>query len=135
MHFRNHILLYVLVPLIVLSAGVSYYHFILANEYVVEYEGECDPTTESCFEGCEDDTCENTYPYKVMEKRASSVRAACGTDITDCADASVCLPDDLECSIEYCDPSTLDEGEYCFSAEVEESEEGSADEEQIEVTS
>lgn len=134
MHLRNHILLYILLPLVVISATVSYYHFILANEYVVEYEAECDPATESCFEGCEDDTCESTYPYKIMEKRASSILSTCGSDITDCPEANGCLDSDLECSVEYCDQESLGEGESCFVAEVEEvdTEEEILDEESVE---
>ena len=114
MHFRKHILLYTLLPLLVITTTVSYYHFIVTSEYVVQYEGECDPKTESCFEGCEDDTCESIYPYKIIERQASSILSLCGPDITDCPDANVCTNDEMECRIEYCDQEQLGQEEYCF---------------------
>jgi len=127
MHIRRHILLYTLLPLMMLSGAASFYRFVVANDYIVEYEGECDPATESCFEGCEDDECTEHYPYKHMSKYASDLRAECGPDITECEMASVCLPGDEACSVEYCDPDALGEDEYCFVAEepsIEESEDG-----------
>jgi hypothetical protein len=145
MHFRGHILLYILLPLVLLSAAASFYRFVVTSDYIVEYEGECDPAAESCFEGCEDDECTEPYPYKQMQKYASDLRAACGPDITDCEAASVCLPGDAECSVLYCDPEQLGEDEYCAEPEEEETvieEEGSvedateedADEEALEET-
>ncbi|HEY0979221.1 MAG TPA: hypothetical protein VGE23_00020 [Candidatus Paceibacterota bacterium] len=125
MHPSRHLLVLVLVPLIALSAAASYYRFILASDYMVSYEGECDPATESCFEGCEDDTCETTYPYTQMQKYAADLEASCGPDITDCEAASVCLPTDRDCSITYCDAESLGEDEACYPAE-----EGPAEEEE-----
>ncbi|HRH55615.1 MAG TPA: hypothetical protein PK609_01995 [Candidatus Paceibacterota bacterium] len=118
-HLRGHILAYIILPLIIVSGVASFYRFVVANDYIVEYEGECDPSTESCFEGCEDDECLEPYPYKYMHKYASDVRAECGPDITECEDASVCLVGDEGCSIEYCDPEELGENESCFFAEEE----------------
>lgn len=115
----KHVLVAVLVPLIAFSAAASYYRFIVASDFVVEYEGECDPATESCFEGCEDDACEVTYPYKSMQKYAADLRESCGPDITDCSEASVCLASDQECTITYCDPEELGEDEVCLTAEEE----------------
>lgn len=119
MHPSKHILALILVPLIALSAAAAYYRFILANDYVVEYEGKCDPATESCFEGCEDDACEVTYPYKSMQKYAADLRSACGSDITDCEEASICLPGDRDCIVTYCDSANLGEGETCLILEPE----------------
>lgn len=119
MHPSRHLLVLVLVPLIALSAAASYYRFILASDYMVSYEGECDPATESCFEGCEDDACETTYPYKQMQKYAADLEVSCGTDITDCEAASVCLAADRDCTVTYCDPENLEEDESCYPAEEE----------------
>lgn len=136
MKFDRHILILVLLPLILVSAAVSYHRFIVMNDYVVEYEGECDPATESCFEGCEDETCETTYAYKVMQKQASSLRSECGPDISECEDASICLPGDGVCSVEYCDQTQLGEDEFCFVPEEvpEETEENLPEEEPTEET-
>jgi len=70
----------------------------------VSYEGECDPKMELCFIGCENDECTKEYYYTMVQKYAPDVYAQCGEDITDCVEASVCLPSDRECSITYCDP-------------------------------
>lgn len=126
MHPSKHVLVGLLVPLIALSAAASYYRFIVSGDYVVEYEGECDPATESCFEGCEDDACEITYPYKSMQKYAADLRESCGPDITDCEAASECLPSDRECTVAYCDPAELGEDEACLVAEEEEAAEDEA---------
>lgn len=121
MHIRRHILLYALLPLVLISGTASFYRFIVANDYIIEYEGACDPAVESCFVGCEDDECEEPYPYKYMHKYAADVREACGPDIADCEAASVCLPEDTECSIEYCDASDLGEG--CYTPQESDGEE------------
>lgn len=132
MHPSRHVLVSILVPLIALSAIASYYRFIAASDYIVEYEGECDPSAESCFEGCEDDACEATYPYKVMHKYAADLRETCGPDITDCEQASICLASDQECVVTYCDPEDLGADEACVVAEEErEEEELPADEETL----
>lgn len=123
MHPSKHVLAAIVVPLIALSAVASYYRFVVTSDYIVEYEGECDPALESCFEGCEDDACEETYPYKVMHKYAADLRETCGPDITDCTEASMCLPGDQECTVTYCDPDELGEDEACLVTEEEPLEE------------
>jgi len=75
------------------------------NDYVVAYEGNCDPYTESCFIGCEDDECTEEYYYSMVQKYAPNVKAQCGVDITDCDAAYECLSEDGDqCEITYCDP-------------------------------
>jgi len=123
MRITSHLLALVLVPVIIVSAGASFYRYVVASDYVVEYEATCDPEAESCFEGCEDDACEEPYAYKEMHKYASDLRAQCGPDITDCEAANTCLPGDKECSVEYCDPVALGEDEACVEYSLEESEE------------
>lgn len=125
MNFREHILLYILVPALILSAGASYYRYVVAADYTVEYEGECDPETESCFEGCEDDECTQTYAYKIMTRHATELRDECGTDITECAAASTCPLIDPTCSIEYCDEANLGVDEACVV--FEQLDEGDSD--------
>lgn len=128
MHPSKHILAAVLVPLMLISGAASYYRFVVANDYIVEYEGECDPASESCFEGCEDDLCEETYPYKLMEKYAADLREACGPDISDCEEANICLPTDSDCEVTYCDPENLEIDEACALPEA--AEEDASEEEE-----
>lgn len=117
MHFKKYFLLYTLIPLLVLSAATSYYRFMVIHDYTAEYEGNCNPETNSCFIGCEDDECTNEYYYKIMSKNASDLIEQCGTNITECEFAHICLPkNDESCTISYCDPI---DGEECAAVTEE----------------
>lgn len=94
---------YLLVPLIIVTSVISYYRFMVNHEYLVGYEGVCDPVTEKCFIGCENDACTKEYYYSEVQKYAPDLSMECGKDITDCEVSSVCLPDDRKCSVTYCD--------------------------------
>lgn len=128
MGFKEHILFYTLLPLLVLTIGASYVRFMVVHDYLVAYEGDCDPVTNSCFVGCEDEECTSEYYYSLVQKHAVTLEAECGVDITDCEAASICTSDsDAECSITYCDPQL--DGEACESVtedapEIEGSETG-----------
>lgn len=119
-HFRNHILLYTLVPLVLVLGLASYNRFIANHDYTVAYEGECDPTSESCFVGCEDDECTEEYYYMHMQKHAADLYRQCGPDITECEAASQCLPEDGGCTMTFCDAET--DGEMCETQEGEDEE-------------
>lgn len=106
MHFRENILLYTLIPLIVLASTASYYRFMVIHDYIVSYEGTCDPALESCFVGCEDDECTDEYYYTRVERYAANLINFCGNDITDCEEANSCTSGENDCSITYCDPVT-----------------------------
>lgn len=116
MNFKKYFLLYTLVPLALLSVASSYYRFMVMEDYVVEYEGDCDPAENVCFIGCEDDTCLVKYHYSMITKNASHLVAQCGRDISSCEAAHVCLAEDgEECSISYCDPE--EDGDTCETIE------------------
>lgn len=116
MKFRDNILLYILVPLILLSMGASYVRFMVTHDYIVAYEGTCDPSMHSCFVGCTDEECTEEYYYSNVQKSAVDLNAECGDDITDCEKANLCQPSDQKCSVTYCDPSTEDK---CKVSETE----------------
>jgi len=112
MDTKSKILFWIFVVLIVLSTSASYHRFIVLQDYLVAYEGECDPYTQVCFIGCEDDECISEYYYSQMEKYAPNVFEQCGKDITDCEKAYVCLSEDGEkCSITFCNPEV--DGDAC----------------------
>lgn len=113
----KHPLLLVLVPLCIFVVVASFYRFLVAEDYIVEYEGACDPVIESCFVGCTDDECTESYYYTVVRKYAADVQAQCGVDFSDCEQASVCLETDRECEITYCDLATVTETETCEQIE------------------
>jgi len=112
-YFRNHILSFILVPLIIIFSVFSYYRFIVKHDYVVGYQGSCDPATGKCFMSCNDDACAKPDYYSEMRKYEPDLYKECGKDITDCKVASVCLSSDRKCSITYCNKSTSDKDNPC----------------------
>ena len=118
MHFKKYFLLYTIIPLLALSLASSYYRFLVAEDYLVEYEVECNPEKSSCYIGCEDDACLISYHYSIATKKAANLLSQCGPDITNCQSAQECLTtEDEYCSIRYCDPVVG--GEDCETIEEE----------------
>lgn len=101
----DHLFIYVLVVLIGIAGIFSYHRFMINRDYMVGYEGVCDPAVNlnKCFEGCDDDDCIQKHYYVKMVKYAPDLYNECGEDITDCESANMCLPDDRDCSVVYCD--------------------------------
>jgi hypothetical protein len=110
-HLREHFLFYTLALFVAMMGISSFYRFMIRHDYLVGYEGLCDPATQTCFVGCEDDACTADYFYSEMIKYAPDIYTECGVDITDCEDADTCLPGDRECSITYCNPDV--DGDTC----------------------
>jgi len=111
MRFKDRILLWTLIPLILVAAGVSFYRFMIATDYLVNYEGPCDPEVAHCYVDCVDDECSEEYYYTIIERHASDVHALCGPDIIDCESAEFCPAHEPQCSVTYCDPET--EMDFC----------------------
>lgn len=110
MHFKENILLYTLIPLLILTVAATYYRFMVLHDYTVAYEGECDPHESSCFVECEDDECLNKYYFTKIQRNASALLAICGESIVGCDDSNVCAVGEKECSVTFC---RLDLGEEC----------------------
>ena len=128
--FRNNFFLLTLLLVVVISLFLSYNRFIAHKDYIVRYEGFCDPAVSDCFVYCEDDECAEPFYYSWMTKYAPDLYNQCGSDITDCEAAFECFPDDRECAIVYCDLEidgddceNLTEEELAELAEVEAAEE------------
>jgi hypothetical protein len=109
--FPDYFFLYLITVIAVVVSAISYYHFIIKQDYIVWYEGSCDPTTEKCFVGCSDDACTEEYYYSKVQKYAPDLYKECGKDITDCANANVCLISDRGCYIVYCNVEV--DGDVC----------------------
>lgn len=97
----NNFFLLVLLFAVIVVVFLSYNRFIVRHDYIVGYEGVCDPITEKCFVGV-DDTSGKEYYYSKVRKYAPDLYKECGSDITDCEAASICLPNDRRCSVTYC---------------------------------
>jgi hypothetical protein len=119
MKFKENISLYIIVLFTILFLASSFFRFVVTNDYVVAYEISCEPTTNDCFVGCEDEECTAQYYFAEIRKNAGNLQRQCGNDITDCESAHQCLPYEIStCSIIYCDLTT--DGEDCETL-VEES--------------
>lgn len=98
--------------MLVLASGASYVRFMITHDYLVAYEGTCDPTLNTCFIGCNDDECTEEYYYAQVQKTAVNIEKQCGIDITDCENANICLPNENDnCMITYCNPEI--DGDSC----------------------
>lgn len=117
-HFSKFFFVYTILPLLLLSVGASYFRFIIQHDYLVVFEGSCEPESESCFVGTytyEDclstveEDCEVTYFYKMVEKPVVTYNyqiEQCGTDPfldpLECEPVSTCHKSEQNCSIVYC---------------------------------
>jgi len=110
-HFRKHFLFYSLALLISIVGSLLFNRFIINHDYIVGYEGLCDPSVKICFIGCDSEECLQKNYYVKMEKSAVSLYQECGEDITNCEEANQCLPGEEKCVSTYCDPDI--DGDSC----------------------
>lgn len=103
--FLNRLLLFTTILLVVLMASASFYRFITLEDYLVHYEGACDPYTETCFETCLDDACTDVLYHTYVERHAAYLGALCGEDVTSCDAANTCQEHETQCTVWYCDQS------------------------------
>lgn len=116
-YIKEHLFLYFLTLLAIIVIIISYFHFIIKQDYIVWYEGECDSATEICFKGCDDDACSKEYYYSKVQKYAQDLFNECGKDITNCESANICLKGNKECSVTYCNPE-IDGVDTCTVPEL-----------------
>jgi len=96
----------VIISMIFIFTGFSYYRFMVSRHYFVGYHGRCDSSTGKCFMSCEDDACNKVDYYSEMQKYEPDLYRECGENITNCELANECLSNDQDCSITYCDEKT-----------------------------
>jgi len=108
----KHYFFYLIILSIFIVGISSYYRFLNNYDYLVEYEQTCDPATETCFIGCDDDSCNKKYYYFKIQKYALDLHNQCGEDITDCESAKRCDSGDHKCNVIYCN-SVTEEGNNC----------------------
>lgn len=117
---KSKIFFLVFFLLIAGSVAATYYRYIVARDYIIEAEADCDPYTEACFtyvcdpeagEECSGDPVEDTSYYKVINRNAKHI-PLCDPAAEDC-DALICPPGEAECEVIFCDPATAEEGMIC----------------------
>lgn len=111
---KKHIFITIIFVMILVNVLLAYHRFIIKKDYRISYEGVCDPVSNICFIGCDDEGCTKSHFYSKMEKYTPDLLGQCGRDITDCEAANKCLEGDRDCSITYCDLATpIGEGDQC----------------------
>lgn len=107
----NHFFFIMLLVLLLAAVSASYARFLMSYEYLVRYEGPCDPYAQSCFRYCEDEACSEPFYYSTIERSAAVVRQLCGETVLGCTDAETCLAGEDECRVIYCEQAT--NGDAC----------------------
>lgn len=113
-YIKTHFFSLSIIVLLLLLLGGSYVRFVVMSDYLITFEGECDPYTESCYEGCEDEACSEIYYYNLIERHAAETFNRCGTgNVLECDAAWECQDDAEDCSITYCDQE-IDGSDTCI---------------------
>ncbi len=114
----NRIFYFMLILLILISVGVTFWRIVIKMDYQIVAEVSCDPAVESCYhyepEECDmtDYDClsqppEEAYDYKLISKNAGTVYACEQTEEKlGCSDELSCQDGELNCEYTYCDAET-----------------------------
>ncbi|MFZ1655174.1 MAG: hypothetical protein WAT84_05090 [Candidatus Moraniibacteriota bacterium] len=102
------------------SVAVSYYRYVVKQDYIVQTEVDCDPYTEACFvyvcdieagDECTGNPVEDTAYYKLIRRNAMNM-SLCDPNAEAC-EVSACPSGEAECEVISCDSATVQEGEEC----------------------
>ncbi|NQV88000.1 MAG: hypothetical protein HQ402_00400 [Parcubacteria group bacterium] len=113
---KSKILLAVILLVALVAIGYTFYRYVIEEDYLITADASCDPETESCFYiPCEDSDCStNIDYYKVVTKKAFNV-SLCDPADSSC-DALVCKSGEIDCTVTYCTPDNISDGEECSTA-------------------
>ena len=119
----NTIFYVVLILLIIISVGITFYKIVILKNYQIVAQVSCNPATEKCFESicdpAEDEKCpenvtERTSYYKNISKKANTIYVCEMTEEKlGCNKELSCTEGEASCSYTYCNPVRLSEGEKC----------------------
>lgn len=113
---KNKLFFIVFGLLIIGSVSASYYRFMIAKNYIIEAEKECDPYSEACFvyvcdpeagEECTGDPEEDTWYYKLIRRKAKNI-PLCDPNDENC-DVLTCQEGEEECEETLCNDAVLSE--------------------------
>lgn len=115
MWFKENIFSLTIVLLLILVSAASYYRFMVAHDFLVLHDLECDPVLESCFIYCEAGgyDCEEPDYYYLVEREAAELIKLCGSELkpSECDAAYECVLGEEFCETIFCDPEfDLDKG-------------------------
>lgn len=106
------------------SVFATYYRVVIARDYVIMGQTDCDPTTENCFiYECDPEAgeCtgipeEDTWYYKKVSRKAANI-PLCDPNDENC-EALVCGEGEEECEEILCSEETMAEGDICSDPET-----------------
>lgn len=128
------------------SVFTAYYRTVIAKDYLIEAQTDCDPYTQKCFvwecdpasevdgERCTGDTEKDSWYYSLVERNASRI-PLCDPKDENCK-ALICDDNEPDCSYVYCNDETKvvqevdcsDPVEYTKENPPEDESDSSADE-------
>ncbi len=119
--------MWILLLFIVGSVAATYYRYVIKRDYAVEAQTDCDPETEKCFiwkcdpralegeEKCTGVPDNDIWYYQVVRRNAKNI-PLCDPKDENCA-ALTCEPGEQGCSVEFCTPENVPNGEECNDPE------------------
>jgi hypothetical protein len=112
-----NILFFVVFGLLIFgSVAFTYYRIVMARDYFITAEADCDPTIEKCFvyvcdstagEECTGNPEEDTSYYKIMKRKAFNV-PLCDPNVDESCEALICPEGEKDCSYELCSEGNAD---------------------------
>jgi len=99
------------------SIFASFYRFVIAKDYIVENQEDCDPTLDKCFiwecdpnaidesEKCTGDPDNDTWYYKLSMRNAKNV-PLCDPDKDENCTPMICEPGEKDCYDVFCSDET-----------------------------
>lgn len=107
-----------------LSVLATYYRIVIARDYMIAGQADCDPAVENCFiyecdpevEECTGDPEEDVWYYKKVNRKAANIPLCDPSD--ESCEALVCSEDEEECEEILCSEETVEEGDVCSDPET-----------------
>lgn len=104
----SKIFLLVFFLILLVSVGATYYKMMIKRDYILSVQIDCDPYSEECFI---DDSGEDTWYYKVLNKKAYNIPECDPNQDEDCVIA--CEENEKDCEEVLCSEETVEEGGEC----------------------
>lgn len=123
MDTKSKIFLAIFFTFIILITGLTFYKYIVAKDYYVKVEADCDPEIESCFvyecdpaedTQCPEDPVARVYYYKIIEKKAYAIPLC---DPNNMACPPLACNDGEDCTEIYCEQN-IEEEVFCATPDT-----------------
>lgn len=108
-----------MVFLILISVLATFYRYMIKRDYIIQAQVDCDPYNEACFvwncdpgsdvegEACTGDPENDTWYYKVINKKANQV-SSCDENDENCKPL-FCGENEPDCEFVFCNPENMEE--------------------------